>query len=351
MKNKLLLLLLFCLPFGLQAQSHDGEYFQGAARGANGNILANQNISVRYTVHDSSLNGAVVYQETHTTTTNAQGMFSLIVGRGNALVSSFDSIQWGNHAKFLQVEMDPTGGNNFVAMGTQEMMPVPYAIHAKNGLPKGNSVGDMLYWNGTDWNNVPAGQPGQIMVMGNNAPEWHDYVGSNQVATVGQYFQGGIIAYILKSGDNGYDPAIPHGLIVAPSNISINGNLQFEWGCQGTSVTTSTDLGSGQANTTAIVNSCSQYSSFAAKLCDDLVLNGFNDWYLPSKDEMQKIFTNYSQAVWSTGFNISINGGTTYFWTSSQIDASAAWIYTTSSNSFVSTAKNSAWVVHAVRSF
>jgi hypothetical protein len=48
---------------------------------------------------------------------------------------------------------------------------------------------------------------------------------------------------------------------------------------------TSGDLGAGQANTTAIVNGCAE-GGIAARICDDLVLNGYSDWFLPSTGEM-----------------------------------------------------------------
>jgi hypothetical protein len=96
--------------------------------------------------------------------------------------------------------------------------------------------------------------------------------------SIGQSYGGGIICYINGTGN--------HGLIAAPNDQS-SGSM---WGCSSTSIpSTSTAIGTGQANTTAIVNGCST-AGISARVCDDLVLNGFSDWFLPSKDELSQMY-------------------------------------------------------------
>ncbi len=129
--------LFYCvfvtLFFSLSAFAQtEGINFQGLARNAAGEVLVSQQISLRLSVLLGSESGAVAYVETRLATTNPQGIFSLVVGDGNAIskTGNFSSIEWGTASKFIKVEMDPNAGNNFLMMGTTRMQAVPFAFHA-----------------------------------------------------------------------------------------------------------------------------------------------------------------------------------------------------------------------------
>jgi len=118
--------------------------------------------------------------------------------------------------------------------------------------------------------------------------------------TIGDFYQGGIIGYILLQGDPGYDPDSIHGLIVTPSD-----QAQFTlWGCGGSDTqppwaiepTTipgadGIAIGTGYQNTLDIIAGCAD-ADIAAIICNDLELDGYTDWHLPSKDELNKLYLN-----------------------------------------------------------
>lgn len=153
MKNAILFLVLMAAAIVTQAQAPNAIPYQAVARNAAGNLVANQNIAVRFSIRDGSAGGTIVYQERHTPTTNALGLFDVNVGQGSVLSGTFAGINWGSGAKFIQVELDPAGGTSYIDMGTSQMMSVPYALYALEAggsLPSGTQ-GQTLRHNGSNW--------------------------------------------------------------------------------------------------------------------------------------------------------------------------------------------------------
>jgi hypothetical protein len=99
-------------------------------RNTSGEIVANKAVSLKISILSGSINGISVYTETHTKTTDASGLISLQIGNGTVLSGAFSAILWGNAAYFIKLEADFNGGSNYVLLGKQELMSVPYALYA-----------------------------------------------------------------------------------------------------------------------------------------------------------------------------------------------------------------------------
>jgi hypothetical protein len=141
------------------------------------------------------------------------------------------------------------------------------------------------------------------------------------VLAVGDSYGGGIVAYILQSGDPGYDASVQHGLIATNVDLTVH-TTGIRWynGSYVETGATDTAIGTGQANTTAIVNTQGA-GSYAAQLCDTLVFGGYSDWFLPSKDELKKLWINQNTIGGFSSDYFSYN----YYWSSSELNANTAW--------------------------
>ncbi|MCP4550550.1 MAG: hypothetical protein GY834_00600, partial [Bacteroidetes bacterium] len=105
------------------AQDGDGFNYQAIVRDANGNINANLSMNMEISILQESVDGTVVFTETHAVTTNAFGLVNLSIGSQNP--SSFSLIDWINGPYFIRTSI------NGVEFGTSQLMSVPYALHAK----------------------------------------------------------------------------------------------------------------------------------------------------------------------------------------------------------------------------
>jgi hypothetical protein len=175
--------------------------------------------------------------------------------------------------------------------------------------------------------------PGLMVFVTANGPEGDNliylYNGSDWVmlhstdSSVGSMMEGGVVFW--------YDEYQGFGLVSAMFDQGAS-----EWGCFGEEIgfdAWNVEIGMGDANTGAIVSACNE-ESFAAKICDDLELNGYTDWFLPSRDELYEMYLykdaiggysnnlywssteteiapDPSEMAWIVGFNNGFQGWTT----------------------------------------
>ena len=144
----LLTILLSILSVTLMAQVPQGVGYQGVATDSEGIELVNQSISIRASVLSGTANGTIEWEETHATSTDAFGLFTLTIGQGtnttNGVQTSFADISWGTNTHYLKIEMDVTGGSTYSNMGTNQMMSVPYALYAETSGTTANPINSNL---------------------------------------------------------------------------------------------------------------------------------------------------------------------------------------------------------------
>lgn len=212
-------------------------------------------------------------------------------------------------------------------------------------LPTDASLGDMSFFNGTDWVRVEApASDNMVLTYCGGIPTWTP---SGQCPPeVGDFYEGGVVFYILQSGDPGYDVRETHGLVCAVNDQ----HTGAPWGCNGTQISaTSVNILTGATNTDSIVAHCAE--SGAAKISYELSLNSYTDWFLPSLRELELMYQNRAtiNATAVTNGGSSFNGG--YYWSSSENGGTNAWSLYFSNGQEYCPNKNISGIVRAVRAF
>jgi hypothetical protein len=302
MKKVFSILAAVLLTASVFAQSPEKMSYQAVIRNSSDALVTNTQIGLEVNIRQGTTSGTVVYTETQTPTTNANGLVSIEIGGG----SGFNTIDWANGPYFIETKTDPAGGTNYTITGTSQLLSVPYALYAANA---GTATG-----------------------------------GGNFTHYIGEEYGGGVIFHLWK--DNA---GVEHGLIVALTDQSISQAWSNVTSAAiGTSAQSSWD---GLSNSNSIVGQAGHTSS-AAKLCLDLVSGGQSDWYLPSIQELNMLWNNYytvsralSQISGATQLSNSV------YWSSSEGGNSGAWTFLFSYGYASYYSKGYTSCVRAVRAF
>jgi len=125
MKKLILSAFTFMIVAFAIAQSPQGMNYQAVVRNASGQpVAANTPVKLRFSIHDASPTGTVVFTETINDTANQFGLVTAKIGSN----SNLSTINWGNGEKYLQVETEVNNSGSFTDMGTTQLLRVPYAL-------------------------------------------------------------------------------------------------------------------------------------------------------------------------------------------------------------------------------
>ncbi len=128
MKNLFTFFTAILISGILFAQSPQKMSYQAVVRDASNKLVVNHQVGMQISIVQSSEDGKVVYTETQTPTTNANGLVSIKIGDG----AGFASIDWSAGPYFIKTETDPAGGTSYTITGVSQLLSVPYALYAKN---------------------------------------------------------------------------------------------------------------------------------------------------------------------------------------------------------------------------
>ncbi|HRZ21755.1 MAG TPA: hypothetical protein P5184_08815, partial [Bacteroidales bacterium] len=123
--------ILLVLSMSLAGQAPQSFNYQAIVRDADGDPLAGQQVSIRITIRQGDITGFIAYRETHSTTTSPLGLVNLQIGMGTIVSGNITMIDWSTGVYFLELELDPAGGTSYIALGTTQLLSVPYALFSE----------------------------------------------------------------------------------------------------------------------------------------------------------------------------------------------------------------------------
>ncbi|MGC6431123.1 MAG: hypothetical protein ACON5F_08790 [Jejuia sp.] len=131
MKQLTALTLLLLCSLSLFSQTPDKMSYQAIIRNSDNTLAINTDVSLEVIIRQDSPTGAIVFEENHSASTNANGLVSLEIGTGNGVLGNFSNIPWHENTYFVETLVDVNGGTNFSLIGISQLLSVPYALHAK----------------------------------------------------------------------------------------------------------------------------------------------------------------------------------------------------------------------------
>jgi len=142
------------------------------------------------------------------------------------------------------------------------------------------------------------------------------------VGEVGDFYQGGVVFHLFEDGETGYIAGETHGLIAAVADQSSPIGIRWYNGSYGDLGITATAIGTGAGNTTAIISAQGTETSHAA---GSYTVGSYTDWFLPSKDELNQMYTLKATINTTASANGGSNFSNNYYWSSTERGWQNAW--------------------------
>ena len=370
MKKLYTLFAVLLLTATTFAQAPEKMSYQAVVRDAGNTIISNQQVGMQISILQDA---TAVYVETQTPTTNANGLVSIQIGMGSVVSGDFSTIDWSTGTYFIKTETDPTGGTNYTITGTSELLSVPYALHANNGIPSGGTEGQVLrIVNGIpEWvdnpidfdgdgftiadgdcnDNDAAVNPEIIEIQGDGIDNnCNGVIDELEIVNIGDIRSGGVVFYIAPTPvDLDGDGDLDYGLLCAFSDSS----TATVWGCYPNDLPNvpnvnnpNTDVGArigdGMSNTNGILSSCALSAAQPAR-------NIGPEWFLPSVLELREMFINRPVLESVSGFTPFATNFP--YWSSSEINQGSAWFVQFNANIGSTNKSQTNFKVRAVRAF
>lgn len=133
MKKLISFFALIMLTISILAQSPEKMSYQAVVRNTKGELLTNRTVGMQISIYYYVTKTATktVYVETHSTTTNENGLLTIGIGTGTIVSGVFADIDWALRTFYLKTEIDPLGKTSYTIISNTQILSVPYALHAK----------------------------------------------------------------------------------------------------------------------------------------------------------------------------------------------------------------------------
>ena len=400
MRKLFTLLVAVLLTASVFAQAPEKMSYQAVIRNTGGTLVASTQIGMEINIRQGSETGTVVYTETQTPTTNANGLVSIEIGGG----AGFSTINWANDDYFIETKTAVVAPlTTYTITGVSQLLSVPYALNAKTadngittaqadaitantakvgitgaqttklaGIADGAEVNVQADWNqatitaddfiknkptiptaadGSE-TKVTAGTNVTVTGSGTTASPYvvNATAGSGSTTySVGDFAQGGIVFWVDETGQ--------HGLVAAKEDQSTG--VRWYAGTYGNTQAKGDGPFSGEANTSIIIAAQvaigDDGSTYAARICNELqVTEGgktYGDWYLPSKEELNLMYQNKATIDATAGVNGGSGFASAYYWSSTEDNYDYAWLQYFEGGFQYYSYKDNTYRVRAVRAF